>query len=260
MRQPTSSNRLLAVGLGHLLVANLVIGIDGEGARPLLEALERVRHVLVLGTVDAGEVVDLALGLAAGGAADGRVLGEEVDALGQLVRLDPAEEVVVVVDHLELEPRGLADDVADLGELGLVLAGDLDDQVLVADGERRLLDAHAVDAAVDGLLGLGDGVIADLGLLLAAEVEGELLAVGAALELELGVEVLEEGAVDLLRVGGVDEGERDGARLLLALGDLDLGRQLGELFDGGGLVAGVEAEGGGERGADTRRSSGRACP
>ncbi len=116
----------------------------------------------------------------------GAFSGTRVMPLGRSSALAFAvEEVGVVVDHLELEAGGLADDVADLGELALVLAGDLDDEVLVADGERGLLDAEAVDAAVHRLLGLGDGAVADLALLLAAEAEGELLPVGAALELEL---------------------------------------------------------------------------
>ena len=75
---------------------------------------------------------------------------------------------VVVVEHLELEARRLADDVADLLEGLLVLAGDLDDDVLVARGDARLAEAELVDAAVDGVLRLVDRALADARLDLAA--------------------------------------------------------------------------------------------
>ena len=98
--------------------------------------------------------------------ADRRVLDVvNVTPLGRssslAVARDLAEEVVVVVEHLELEARRLADDVADLLERLLVLAGDLDDDVLVARGDRGLAQAELVDAAVDGVLGLGDRALAD---------------------------------------------------------------------------------------------------
>ena len=85
-------------------------------------------------------------------------------ALGS--RRDPcsAKKSRVVVDHLELEARGLADDVLDLVERLLVLAGDLDDDVLVARRDARLAEAELVDALVDGVLGLADGLVADVGL------------------------------------------------------------------------------------------------
>ena len=75
--------------------------------------------------------------------ADGGVLDLEPQALRKILffgRLrEGLEEVDLVVDHLELEARRLADDVADLAERGFVVAGDLDDDVLVADRDALLL-------------------------------------------------------------------------------------------------------------------------
>src|SRR4029078_12237649 len=103
-------------------------------------------------------------------------------------------------DHLELEARRLADRRADVLERLVVVGGHLDDDVLVARREPRLLEAQAVDAAVNRLLGLRDRLAADVALDLALDAERDLRAVGGALELELGEELLEERVVDLLRV------------------------------------------------------------
>ena len=118
--------------------------------------------------------------------ADRRGLLPELEPLGQALFLDRllhgTEEVAVVVEHLELEARGLADDLLDLVERLLVLARDLDDDVLVARGDARLAEAELVDTTIDGVLRLRDGLVADVGLDLrakspaarCAEVEGWL--------------------------------------------------------------------------------------
>src|SRR5690606_4090722 len=89
----------------------------------------------------------------------------EAHALGQRVRVhgrgDGTEEVRSVVEELELETRRLADDLADLLEGLLVLAGDLDDDVLVARADGGLAQPELVDAATDRVLGLLDGALAD---------------------------------------------------------------------------------------------------
>jgi len=51
-----------------------------------------------------------------------------------LREIELAEEIRVVVEDLELEARRSRDDLFDLGERLLVLARDLDDDVLVARG------------------------------------------------------------------------------------------------------------------------------
>ena len=73
-------------------------------------------------------------------------------ALGLRVSRDRAEEVGLVVEQLELEPRGLADDVADVREALFVFARDLDDDVLVAGRDAGLAQAELVHAAQDDLL------------------------------------------------------------------------------------------------------------
>src|SRR6185312_7088054 len=86
---------------------------------------------------------------------------------------------VGVVDHLELEARGAADRLLDLAEALGVAARHLDDDVLVAGRDRRLAEAELVDAARDGVLGLGDGAIADLRLDVRADLEGDLVVAGS---------------------------------------------------------------------------------
>ena len=83
------------------------------------------------------------------------------------------EDVVApgVVDHLELEAGRSADGLLDVAEALLVAARHLDDDVLVARGDRGLAQAELVDAARDGLLRLRHRALADLRLDLRADLE-----------------------------------------------------------------------------------------
>src|SRR5206468_498317 len=81
------------------------------------------------------------------------------------------------VEDLELELRRLRDDVLDLLERRLVLARDLDDDVLVARRDRGLAQAELVDAIFHGLLRLSDGALADRVLDLVADLEADGLRV-----------------------------------------------------------------------------------
>ena len=67
-----------------------------------------------------------------------------------------------VVDHLELELRGAADQVLDALEVVGLEAGQLDDDVGALADDGRLGDGQLVDAVADGLDALAHGVVAQL--------------------------------------------------------------------------------------------------
>jgi hypothetical protein len=102
-----------------------------------------------------------------------------------------------VVDHLELEARGAADDVLDFPKARLVGAGHLDDDVLVARRDRRLAQSELVDPSRDRILRLRDGTLANLGLDIRANLERDL-AFARTLRLgQLAEELFRETIVDL---------------------------------------------------------------
>jgi hypothetical protein len=227
----------LLVPLGEDAEADLVIARRVQRGDPLAEAVLRLLHRLVglLDELGDGDGVRLV-------GADGLRLAGEADAGGLVGLLELLEEVRLVVDHLELETRGLADDLADLLEALLVLAGDLDDDVLVAHGDGGLAEAELVDAAADGVLRLVDRLVADAGLDLGADLEEDGAGVGARDADDLGGE-LRDGAVELAHVVHVlelQDQRRDVALLLL---DDDLVADLIQLFAGRGLVALAEPVG-----------------
>src|SRR5690606_31099404 len=86
-------------------------------------------------------------------------------------------EIRVVVEELELQTRGPADDLADGLEARFVLAGHLDDDVFVPGGHRGLAQTELVDAAQDDVSGLAHRPLADLALRLLpnGELEGAIV-------------------------------------------------------------------------------------
>ena len=94
-----------------------------------------------------------------------RHLLEELEPVGKDLGLrllgDGTEEVFVVGEHFELEACSLTDDLADLVEGLLVLAGHLDDHVLVARTDGGFAKAELIDTPQDDLAGLGHGALAN---------------------------------------------------------------------------------------------------
>ena len=99
-----------------------------------------------------------------GRAGDGLALHELVD------------ERRVIGEDLELQPRGAADDLADLVEVRAVLTGHLDDDGLAAGGDGGLAHGELVDAVGDRLDRLPHGVLFELGDLVLLERESDLVA------------------------------------------------------------------------------------
>ena len=236
--------------LGDLLEAHGVVVGHVEGVRPGPEPRETLVHGLVrvlrrlarhAGVVRLGRPL-----LAARLEAVGRDLGVLGDALAlrQVVvtHRRRAEGLLGprVVEHLELETRGAPDGLLDVAEALLVAAGHFDDDVLVARRDRGLAQSELVDAARDGVLGLGDGALADLRLDLAADLVRELVLGRARGLVELTDELAVEAVVDLRLVGGVLELEADEGGLRLR--HVDQGIELGQLVAGDAGLARVQRE------------------
>jgi hypothetical protein len=79
-------------------------------------------------------------------------------------------------EDLELQPRGAADDLADLVEVRAVLPGHLDHDGLSAGGDRGLAHRELVDAVGDRLDRLPHGVLFELRDLVLLERQGDLVA------------------------------------------------------------------------------------
>ncbi len=172
----------------------------------------------------------------------GGVLFEDRDPLPlrEVFVLRLGEEVGVVVDHLELETRGAADEILDLVERLLVEARDLDDDVLVARRDARLAEPLLVDAALNRLFRLRDGALANGRLDVAPDLEGDFVVARPHLRSQLLLELLEETLVDLRAVGDVRELQLDDRAL--GRGDVDDRVGLRQLFARHTRVAGVDLE------------------
>ncbi len=177
---------------------------------------------------------------------DRRLLGvAQGDALRKLFFLRRlrrlTKEVAPVVEHLELEAGGLADDVADLFERPLVLARDLDDDVLVAHGDGRFAETKLVDATVDGVLGLVHRALAEAGLDLGPDLEVRDPFFGS-LNGHLTLEPLQEFLVDLGVVARILELDVDDRDLVARLLEHDLLLKRRQLVTRRRLVTGVKTE------------------